>query len=94
MTGDWRSVVLLLALGLTACAATADPKTPPAPIGTSSEDLPPIPVCRDEMRAFVELTRLAKLHGDGWTVFAPAVDAMKRQILDCLDENIGQMTAL
>lgn len=94
MTGDWRAFALLLAWGLTGCAGASASGTPPAPIGTSSEDLPPIPVCRDEMRAFVELTRLAKLHGEGWTVFAPAVDAMRRQILDCLDENIGQMTAL
>jgi len=94
MTGDWRALALLLSLALAGCAGAAASRTPPAPIGTSSEDLPPIPVCRDEMRAFVELTRLAKLHGEGWTVFAPAVDAMRRQILDCLDENMGEMTAL
>jgi hypothetical protein len=41
------------------------------------------------MRAYVELTRLAKLHGEGWEVFAPAVDALKQQILDCVDDKTG-----
>jgi hypothetical protein len=41
------------------------------------------------MRAYVEITKLAKLHGEGWMVYEPAVDALKQQILDCLDDKTG-----
>ena len=78
---------------LAACAPAATTSEAAAPID-SAADLPPIPICRDEMRAFVELAHLAKLHGDGWVVFEPAVDALKQQILDCIDENRAQFRGL
>ena len=98
MPGRTRSLHLLALLALSGlalpgCAANRD-ATPRATISVSSSDLPPIPICRAEMRAYVELTRLAKLHGEGWVVFEPAVDALKQQILDCLDDKTGEFHAL
>lgn len=80
------ALLVLSGLPLAACVAGKDPPRQ-AVLSVSSKDLPPIPICRNEMLAYVELTRLAKLHGDDWDVFAPAVDAMKQQILDCLDDH-------
>jgi hypothetical protein len=79
-------MLLLGALALAGCAAIGGGKDA-AMLSVSASDLPPVPFCRDEMRAYVELTRLAKLHGDDWAVFEPAVDALKQQILDCIDDN-------
>jgi|SRR5580658_4814256 hypothetical protein len=83
-----RLALLAAASALAACAAGTD-TTRGTALSASSSDLPSIPICRDEMRAYVELTRLAKLHGEGWEVFAPAVDALKQQILDCVDDKTG-----
>jgi hypothetical protein len=84
---------LVLAGLVAACAPAAPMSEARAPVDTAAE-LPPIPICRDEMRAFVELTHLAKLHGDGWVVFEPAVDALKQQIIDCIDDNRAQYRGL
>jgi hypothetical protein len=81
----------LAAAALAGCAAGND-ATRSAPIAASSSELPSIPICRDEMRAYVELTKLAKQHGDGWAVFEPAVDALKQQILDCIEDKTGTGT--
>lgn len=81
--------LLALASGALAACASAGDGTRAAPISVSSSELPAIPICRDEMRAYVELTKLAKLHGEGSVFFEPAVDALKQQILDCLDERSG-----
>ena len=88
-----RSLFPILAVAglLGACAPGATTRPDAAVPGITAVDLPPIPVCRDEMRAFVELARLAKLHGDGWVVFEPAVDALKQQIIDCIGENHTQL---
>jgi hypothetical protein len=87
------SSLLTLAALLAACAPTTPGSGAPPPVDAAAE-LPPIPICRDEMRAFVELARLAKLHGDGWVVFQPAVDALKQQIIDCIDDNRAQFRGL
>jgi hypothetical protein len=82
----WRVPLLLLPLSAVASCAAPEPPAHPVlsvPVVAAGE-LPPVPVCRDEMRAYVELTKLAKLHGDGWQVFSPAVDALKQQIIDCM----------
>ena len=93
-----RPLALLLPLLVTATLLAACAPAPrgseAAPPVDATADLPPIPICRDEMRAFVELARLAKLHGDGWVVFEPAVDALKQQIIDCIDENRDQFRGL
>jgi hypothetical protein len=85
---------LLTFAGLLAACAPAPSTSEAAPPVDTAGDLPPIPICRDEMRAFVELTRLARQHGDGWVVFEPAVDALKQQIIDCVDENRARFRAM
>lgn len=87
------ALTLLASLSLAACAAPAD-QAAAVSLTASPSDLPPVPICRNEMVAFVELTRLAKSHGNDWVVFEPAVDALKQQILDCIDENRAQFRAL
>jgi hypothetical protein len=84
-----RSILFVLVAGaLAACAADGE-GTRATALSVSSGDLPSIPICREEMRAYVEITKLAKLHGEGWRVYEPAVDALKQQILDCLDDKTG-----
>lgn len=85
--------MLTLAGLLAACAPGPPTSEAAAPTDTAAE-IPPIPICRDEMRAFVELAHLAKQHGDGWVIFEPAVDALKQQIIDCIDENRDQFRGL
>jgi hypothetical protein len=87
------AVSALCGLALAACA-TGDDAARRVTLSVSSSDLPPVPICRAEMRAYVELTKLAKLHGDGWRVFEPAVDALKQQILDCLGDNNAEFRPL
>ena len=89
-----RLLPLMALAGLLAACAPAAPTSEAAPPVDATADLPPIPICRDEMRAYVELARFAKLHGDGWVVFEPAVDALKQQILDCIDDNRAQFRGL
>jgi hypothetical protein len=85
--------ILLLASLLAACAPAATTTETGLPTAAAA-DLPPIPICRDELRAYLELARLAKLHGDGWIVFEPAVDALKQQIINCIDDNRAQFRGL
>ena len=85
---------LLTLVGLLAACAPAPSTGEAAPPVDTAAELPPIPICRDEMRAFVELARLAKQHGEGWVVFEPAVDALKQQIIDCIDENRDRFRGL
>jgi hypothetical protein len=76
-----RLAPLFLALALGACG-TPEPDDP----SPAEAELPPIPFCHDEMIAYVELTRLARSQGDGWTVFLPAMTALRQQIVDCVDD--------
>ena len=84
---------LLTLAGLLAACAPPRPTSESGPAVDTAAELPPIPVCRDEMRAFVELAHLAKQHGDGWVVFEPAVDALKQQIINCIDENRDRLNS-
>jgi hypothetical protein len=86
--------IVALASLLAGCAPAAAPTSEAEPLAPAAADLPPIPICRDEMRAYVELARLAKQHGDGWVVFEPAVDALKQQIMDCIEDNRAQFRGL
>ncbi|HWI25325.1 MAG TPA: hypothetical protein VN668_00020 [Stellaceae bacterium] len=82
---------LLAALALLAGCAAEPAAAPPS---ADEAALPPIPFCRDEMVAFVELTRLARAHGEGWTVFKPAIDALQRRIVDCVDDTSTRLREL
>jgi hypothetical protein len=85
---------ILALAGLLAACAPAATTTEAAPPTVAAGDLPPIPICRDEMRAYLELARLAKQHGEGWIVFEPAVDALKQQIINCIDDNRAHFRGL
>lgn len=87
-------IPLLTLVGLLAACAPGLPTAEAKPPVDTAAEIPPIPICRDEMRAFIELAHLAKQHGDGWVVFEPAVDALKQQIIDCIDENRDQFRGL
>lgn len=80
----------LLAL-LCACSATSQPNRPS---DADEAVLPPIPFCRDEMAAYVELARFARGHGEGWVVFAPALDALQQRIIDCVDDSAARLHQL
>lgn len=85
----------LAALLLAGCAAP-DPSAPPETmrLGARADELPPIPICRDEMVALVEVSRLARLHGQGWVDFEPAIVALKQRLLDCIAVDGDRFRAL
>jgi hypothetical protein len=72
MTRPLAAALLLLAgcVGAPAAQAPLDPR---------------LAACDAELRAFVALTRLAKQAPD-WRVYQPAIDAMREQIMDCVDD--------
>ena len=86
---------LLLAM-LAGCAASGAPR-PAAPDATlmSAPMLPAalqlFPQCEAEIRAFVEMTRFARSYGANWIVFSDAIEAMKAQVVACVDD--GQEAA-
>jgi hypothetical protein len=84
-----RLPAFLLALAVCACAAPESDDPPPA-----ASELPPIPYCRDEMIAYVEITRLARAQGDSWTVFLPAMTALRQEIVDCVEDADTQFRRL
>jgi hypothetical protein len=71
---------LLLGFGLGACAE-------------APTDLGLLPVrlsgCDAELRAFVAVAKLAKQGGEDWVLYQPALDAMKDQIMDCVQDTVG-----
>jgi hypothetical protein len=68
-------------LALSACASSPTAELGPVPTRLSG--------CDAELRAFVAVAKLAKQGGDDWTVYQPAIDAMKDQILDCVQDTSG-----
>jgi hypothetical protein len=43
--------------------------------------------CDAEMRAFVTIARLVGQQGDNWSVYEPALQAMRDQIIDCVEDS-------
>jgi len=84
-----RPLALLLALALAGCAA-GQADDPPPPAADTEAELPPIPFCHDQMSAYVQLVRLARAQGEGWIVFAPALDALRQQIVDCVGDSAAR----
>lgn len=79
-----RTALLLVPLlALPIGCASHPPADPPS---VAQAALPPIPYCHDEMTAFVELNRFARAHGDGWTLFAPAIVALQQNVVNCVDD--------
>jgi hypothetical protein len=86
-----------LAALVVSLAACAESPLPPPPT-TASGPSPPqsalqptatrlFPECGDEIRAFLDLTRLARQYGDGWEVFEDAIGTLQEQLVDCINEN-------
>src|SRR5690242_9456037 len=95
ITPPLRPVVLLAAL-LAACTAAPDPGRPPPDAALMTAPLLPaalqlFPQCEPEIRAFIEMTRFARSHGENWMLFSDAIDAMKAQVVACVDD--GQEAA-
>jgi hypothetical protein len=87
--GVYRTMSLrtaLLLAPLVALPIGCASRLPADPPREAQAALPPIPYCHDEMNAFIELNRFARAHGDGWTLFAPAIDALQRKVVDCVDD--------
>jgi len=80
-----RAKLLGLAGALLALAACAG--EPASDAWPASSSAPRPTACDDEMRAFVAVSQLAKKYRGDWRLFEPAIDAMRDQILDCVDDS-------
>jgi hypothetical protein len=87
--GACRLFAAALAVSLAACAEPPPPSLPatsaPSPLQPAATRL--FPECGDEIRAFLDLTRIARQYGDGWEVFEDAIDTLQEQLVDCINEN-------
>jgi hypothetical protein len=72
-----RPTLLALAVLAGGCAVRPDD---PGPVD------PQLSACAAELRAFVAVSRLARQHGDDWSLFEPAIEAMKDQVADCVQD--------
>jgi hypothetical protein len=75
------SLVLLLPL-LGACAAVPSEPDPAPPAS-----LKRFAACDAELRAFIAVARMVRQQGENSTLYEPALQAMKDQILDCVEES-------
>lgn len=83
-----RAACLLLPL-LAACAGSPlEPDRLARPVPKS------LIACDEELRGFVVIARVARLQGDNWTIFEPALQAMKDQVLDCIEESNREGVAI
>jgi hypothetical protein len=82
-----RSNLLGLAITLLALAACAGEPGVDAWPASSSSSAPRPTACDEEMRAFVAVSQLAKKYRGDWRLFEPAIEAMRDQILDCVDDS-------
>jgi hypothetical protein len=76
-----RALLALLALGLAACAAQERTVLRPA-------------ACDAELSAFSAVARLAEAHGQTRPLYDPALEALRDQILDCVEERYPTDVAL
>jgi hypothetical protein len=82
--GAARTGLVGALLALAACAGEPTGDAWPA---TASSAAPRPTACDEEMRAFVAVSQLAKKYRGDWRLFEPAIDAMRDQILDCVDDS-------
>ena len=73
--------LISILLALSACASAPNADVGPVPTRLAG--------CDAELRAYVAVAKLARQGGDDWTLYQPAVDAMKDQILDCVQDTVG-----
>jgi hypothetical protein len=92
------AIGLLLLATLAGCAESPGTAPPLAASDATLMSAPLLPAalqlapqCEPEIRAFVEIARFARSHGESWTLFSDAIDAMKAQVVTCVDD--GQEAA-
>jgi hypothetical protein len=78
-------VVLFAALALTASACATASKDDP--FTAEAAKLLRFPACESEIKAFVNLTRLARQAGDNWRIYEPALEALQDQVMDCVEDS-------
>jgi hypothetical protein len=76
-------VYAALALTTTACATGSKDEA----FSAEAAKLLRFPACESEIKAFVNLTRLARQAGDNWQIYQPALDALQDQIMDCVEDS-------
>jgi hypothetical protein len=79
-----RLVACLALLTPVLAACTAVPRDPDPVIPSQ---LKKFAACDAEMRAFVTIAKLVRQQGDNWTIYEPALQAMREQILDCVEDS-------
>jgi hypothetical protein len=83
-----RVLCLIAVVAPALCGGCAAPQSGgPAIDAAKRSDRPE--ACDAELRAFVAVTRLAKLPGEEWSTYEPALEALKEQILDCVQDSYG-----
>jgi hypothetical protein len=80
-----RYLALALLLLGSACA-TETPRSGDS-FAAAVSRLPRYPACSAEIDAFVAMIDLARQAGDRWQIFEPALDALKDQLMDCVEES-------
>jgi hypothetical protein len=76
----------LILLALAGCAGVS--KHSDAAFDNAAATLPKrYPACADEIKAFVALTRLASQMNDTSEVLQPALDALRDQVMDCVEDS-------
>jgi hypothetical protein len=78
-------LALIAPLAATGCAAAQ----PDRAEGVSAEPARQPSACDAELRAFVAVSKLARQQGEEWTIFEPAIEALKEQIMDCVQDSYG-----
>jgi len=85
-----RSLLILAALAPLAVGACATPTSPVfGPDASPASGAAKRPSeCDAELGAFVAVMKLAR-QADDWTIYQPAIDALKEQIMDCVQDSYG-----
>ncbi len=81
----------LLILG-SACATPTTPTNDS--FAAAIARLPRYPNCSAEIDAFVAMVDLARQAGEHWQIYEPALDALKDQLMDCVDDSYPSPLAI
>jgi hypothetical protein len=77
-----EAVAISAVLALCSCAEVSQPTEPPLlPAAVKM-----FPQCMRQMQAFIDITTLAKSYGRDWQLFDDAIDDLREQVLDCIED--------
>ena len=93
MRSPARHLALALLLLGSACASSTAPSGAD-PFAAAIARLPRYPACSDEIDAFVAMVALAREAGEKWQIYEPALDALKDQLMDCVEESYPSPLAI